>query len=317
MSTNEKNPFGPKGWTPDRLGDLAGKTYVITGANAGAGFEATRVLLSKGARVVMLNRSAEKSAEALATLKRELGDDADVSFVRMDLAVLASVRQAAAEVLERVPRIDALICNAAIAQVATQQLTVDGFESQLGVNHLGHFLLSGLLFERLEASRGRLVVVGSGAYKAGSKRIQFEDLNFDGHYTAWTSYAQSKLAQMMFAYELQRRVEAAGKNVQVHVCHPGASRTNLLQDTASRFDKIVWAVASRFVAQSAERGSWPEVMCATEEGLKPRTLYGPTKRMETVGPVGECALAEHALDREAAAKLWSVSEEKTGLRWSP
>ncbi|NNF29525.1 MAG: SDR family oxidoreductase [Gemmatimonadetes bacterium] len=317
MGSNSKNPFGPAGWTPQRLGSLAGKTYLITGANAGAGFEAARVFLSKGARVVMLNRNPEKSAAATEALRKEFGTDAHVSFVQMDLAVLDSVRQAAAEILETVPRIDALICNAAIAQVATQEITVDGFESQLGVNHFGHFLLCGLLFERIEASGGRIVIVGSNAYKMGLKRIQFEDLNFDEKYTAWDSYAQSKLAQMMFAYELQRRIQAGGKSAQVQVCHPGASRTNLLKDTASRFNKIVWAISSRFIAQSAEKGSWPEVMCATEEGLKPETLYGPTKRSEMVGPVGECPLAEHALDRDMATKLWTVSGQKTGLSWSP
>ena len=314
--TNKK-ALGQRGWTPERLGSLAGRTYVITGANAGAGFEATRLFLSKGAKVVMMNRNAEKSAASIATLKEEFGSDADVTFVRMDLAVLDSVREAAAEVLVKVPHIDALICNAAIAQVARQEITVDGFESQLGVNHLGHFLLCGLLFERIEESEGRIVVVGSNAYKMGLKRIQFEDLNFAENYTAWNSYAQSKLAQMMFAYELQRRIRAAGRSVQVQVCHPGASRTNLLKDTASRFNKIVWAITSRIVAQSAEKGSWPEVMCATEEGLKPETLYGPTKRSQMVGPVGECPLDEVALNQEMAAKLWTLSEQKTSLSWSP
>ena len=309
--------FGSKGWTPEKLSSLAGKTYVITGANTGAGFEATRVFISKGAKVVMMNRNADKSTAAIATLKQEFGSDADVTFVRMDLAVLASVREAAAELLEKVPHIDAIICNAAIAQVAEQKITVDGFESQLGVNHFGHFLLCGLLFERVEESKGRIVVVGSNAYKMGLKKIQFEDLNFDEKYTAWNSYAQSKLAQMMFAYELQRRVQAAGKNVQVQVCHPGASRTNLLNDTASLFNKIIWSIASRFIAQSAEKGSWPEVMCATEEALKTEKLYGPTKRADTVGPVDECSLDECALDQEMAAKLWTISEQKTSLSWSP
>lgn len=312
-----KNPFGRKGWTPERLGSLAGKTYLVTGATAGAGFEATRTLLGKGARVVMLNRNPDKSAAAVARLNEEYGDDADVSVVRMDLAVLDSVREAAAEVLEKAPRIDALICNAAIAQVADQQITVDGFESQLGVNHFGHFLLCGLLFERIEETQGRVVVVGSNAYKMGLKRIQFEDLNFDAKYTAWNSYAQSKLAQMMFGYELQRRIDAAGKSVTVHVCHPGASRTNLLQDTASTFNKVMWSVASRVIAQSAEKGSWPEVMCATEEELETMKLYGPTKRADTVGPVGECVLDACALDEAMAADLWRVSEEKTALTWSP
>lgn len=299
------------------MGNLAGKTYLITGANTGAGFEAARVLLSKGGRVVMLNRNPDKSTAALEELKQQFGADAEVCFIKMDLAVLGSVREAAAAVLETVPRIDALICNAAIAQVANQQITADGFESQLAVNHLAHFLLCGLLFERIEASTGRIVIVGSGAYKMGLKRIQFEDLNFDNKYTAWDSYAQSKLAQMMFGYELQRRIQGARKSVIVQVCHPGASRTNLLKDTASAFNKFVWAVSSRFIAQSAEKGSWPEVMCATEDNLQLETLYGPTKRMEMVGAIGECALQAHALDRDAATKLWTLSEQKTSLAWSP
>ncbi|MCX2794164.1 SDR family oxidoreductase [Microbulbifer thermotolerans] len=306
--------FGPNGWTPERLSSLKGKTFVITGATAGAGFEATRVLLSKGAKVVMMNRNADKSAAAIARLKQELGTDAQVTFVQMDLAVLDSVREAAAKIMARVHRIDALICNAAIAQVARQEITVDGFESQLGVNHFGHFLLCGLLFERIEASGGRIVVVGSNAYKMGLKRIQFEDLNFDKKYTPWNAYAQSKLAQMMFAYELQRRVEAAGKRTRVLVCHPGAARTNLLKDTAGPLQKALWAVLS-LLAQSAEKGAWPEVMCATEEGLEPAKLYGPT-RFEMVGPVGECPLEDLALNREMAAKLWTLSEQKTSLRWA-
>lgn len=120
----------------------------------------------------------------------------------------------------------------------------------------------------------------------GLKKIQFDDLNFDQNYTAWNSYAQSKLAQMIFAYELQRRIQTANKSVQVRVCHPGASRTNLLKDTASTFNKVVWSILSRVIAQSAKKGSWPEVMCATADGLESEKLYGPTKRSQTFGPVG-------------------------------
>ncbi len=310
----KNNPFGAQGWTPERLGSLSGKTYVITGANAGAGFEATRTFLSKGASVVMMNRSVEKSKAAIATLKQEFGDDADVTFVRMDLAVLASVRDAAAELLQKTPHIDALICNAAIAQVARQTFTVDGFESQLGVNHFGHFLLCGLVFERIEQSAGRIVVVGSNGYKMGLKRIKFEDLNYDQNYSAWASYAQSKLAQMIFAYELQRRVQASGKPVQVHVCHPGASRTSLIETSGGLGTRLLWRLLSPF-AQSAEKGSWPEVMCATEQGLEAEKYYGPT-RFEMVGPIGECPLEPFPLDRDMAQKLWTLSEQKTALTWT-
>ena len=311
-----QNPFGPSGWTPDRIDSLDGKTYVITGANSGVGFEATRTLLGKGAEVVMLNRNAAKSADALDKLKGEFGAEAPASFIGMDLAVLDSVRDAATKVLEQHTTVDALICNAAISQTPTQKLTVDGFESQLGVNHMGHFLLCGLLYERVEASSGRLVMVGSNAYKMGHKKIHFDDLNFDEKYSPWHAYNQSKLAQMMFGYELQRRLEAAGKNAVAQVCHPGASRTNLISGDVSTLNKVLFRIIKPLF-QPAENGTWPEVLCATEAEVKSETLYGPTKKAETAGPVGECPLAEHALDREAAAKLWEISEEKTGLAWSP
>ena len=136
--------FGKKGWTPERLGDLSGKTYLITGANTGAGFEATKILLSKGAEVVMLNRNEKKSQKAIAELQGEFGENVQVSFIQMDLASLTSVRNAAQKVIKTVPKIDALICNAAVAQIAKQEFTPDGFESQLGINHYGHFLLVNL-----------------------------------------------------------------------------------------------------------------------------------------------------------------------------
>lgn len=169
--------FGKNGWTPERIGSLKGKTYLITGANSGTGFQASKILLSKGAKVVMLNRNPKKSADAIETLKKEIGNNADISFVQMDLAILASVRKASEEILEDISRIDALMCNGAIAQVPRQEFTVDGFESQLGVNHYGHFLLQGLLYPMIEESKGRIVVVGSEGYKMGIKTIQFEDMN--------------------------------------------------------------------------------------------------------------------------------------------
>ena len=315
--TSERK-FGPTGWTPERLGSLTGKTYLITGANAGTGFQAARTLLTKGAKVVMLNRSADKSTAAIATLKEEFGSDADVTFVRMDLAVLDSVREAAAEVLEKVPHIDALICNAAIAQVPTQKLTVDGFESMLGTNHYGHFLLCGLLFERIEETKGRIVVVSSLGYNMGIKTIQFDDMNWDKNYHQNKTYSQSKLAQMMFAYELQDKLAAANRtDVKVYVCHPGSSRTSLITTSGNLATRIMFRLMSLSpMVQSAEKGSWPEVMCATEDGLEQRALYGPTGRMEWVGPVGKGTLHPHAYDKPVMERLWALSEEKTSLSWS-
>ncbi|MDF1737877.1 MAG: SDR family oxidoreductase [Verrucomicrobiales bacterium] len=313
----DKNHFGPEGWTPEQLNSLAGKTCLITGANAGAGFEATRILLSKGAKVVMLNRSAERSVDAIAALKEEFGDEADVSFIHMDLAVLDSVRQAAAEVIEKFPRIDALICNAAIAQVPTQKLTVDGFESQLGTNHYGHFVLCGMLFDRIDESQGRIVVVASLGYKMGLRTIKFDDMNWDQDYSANPAYSQSKLAQMMFAYELQDRVKAANRNVEVYVCHPGSSATSLISTSGGRLTRAIWWLMTKTpLVQTAEKGAYPEVMCATENGLEQRALYGPTRRVETVGPVGKGTLEPYAYDKTVMTKLWDVSEQATSFDWA-
>ena len=308
--------FGPKGWTPAELESLKGKTYLITGASSGTGMEAARIFLSKGASVVMLNRNLEKSERVIAELKADVGNDADVQVFQMDLSELNSVRKAAEEVLQKIPKIDALICNAAIAQVSAQTLTVDGFESQLGVNHFGHFLLSGLLFERLNESHGRIVVVSSEGHKLGGRIIQFDDLNFDKKYNPNNAYSQSKLAQMMFAYELQRRVKSAGCNVKTYVCHPGASKTGLIDDKASGATRFIWYLMTLTpMVQSAEKGAYPEVMCATKEGLKQQAYYGPTGMMNFGGPVGECELEEFVLDEAVCGRLWSVSEEKTSYSW--
>lgn len=308
--------FDPNGWTPDRIDSLAGKTFVITGGNAGAGFQASRILLAKGAKVVMLNRNPEKSTAAVEKLKQEFGPAVDVGFVRMDLASLSSVREAAAEVLKTVPQIDALICNAAIAQVPTQQFTVDGFESQLGTNHYGHFVLCGMLFDRIDQSRGRIIVVASLGYKMGLQTIQFDDMNWDGSYHQNRTYCHSKLAQMMFAYELQDKVQEAKRYVKVFVCHPGSSATSLISSSAGIATRIVWWLMSKTpMVQTAEKGAYPEVMCATENELEQRAFYGPTGRMEMVGPVGRGTLEPYAVEKSVMAKLWDVSEKATDFRW--
>ena len=308
--------FGAKGWTPERISDLTGKTYVITGTTSGTGFQAARILLGKGARIVMLNRNVEKSQRTLATLRDEFGPDAEIVSVTMDLSDLSSVRRAAQDVLDNAPRIDALICNAAIAQVPTLKYTVDGFESQLGTNHYGHFVLSALLFDRIEASEGRIVVVASLGYKMGLKTIQFDDLNWEKKYSANPAYSQSKLAQMMFAYELQDRIKASGGSTGVYVCHPGSSSTSLIDTSGSALTKFIFNLMKKTpMVQSAERGAYPALMCATEDGLEQRAFYGPTGRMEFVGPVGQGTLEPYAYDKEVMVELWQVTEQNTGTVW--
>lgn len=314
----ETNQFGKKGWTPNRIGNLKGQTYIITGTTSGTGFEATKILLSKGAKVVMLNRNQKKSEGTITALKLALGNNIEVSSIQMDLAKLASVKKAAQKILQTIPNINALICNAAIAQVPKQTFTVDGFESQLGVNHYGNFLLQGLLFPLIEKSKGRIVTVGSLGYNMGIKTIQFNNINWDKNYHPNNVYSQSKLAQIMSVYQLQDKLKKAGKTtVKVYACHPGASRTSLIKTSGSLITRFVWQLMkwSPFV-QSAEKGAYPQLMCATEPNLDESGFYGPTGRNNWTGPVGAHKLEPHAKDKKVAEKLWKLSEKETGINWN-
>ena len=313
-----KNQFGKKGWTPDRIGDLNGKTFVITGTTSGTGFEAAKILLSKGAKVVMLNRNPKKSADTIHTLKQELGNNIDVSSIVMDLAKQASVKKAAKEVLNTVTQIDALICNAAIAQVPKRTLTVDGWESQMGTNYYGNFTLQALLFPLIEKSKGRIVTVGSLGYTMGIKTIKFDDMNWDKEYTPNNAYSQSKLAQIMTIYELQDRLKEAGKSaIKAYACHPGSSRTNLINTSGSFMMKFIFNLMKLSpLTQSAEKGAYPQLMCATESNLDQRGFYGPTGRNNWTGPVGAHKLEPHAKDKEVAKRLWELSEKETGVKWN-
>ncbi len=315
MSTNQ---FGKDGWTPDRIENLNGKIYVVTGTTSGTGYEAAKILLTKSAKVVMLNRNNQKAENTIQTLKQELGNDIDVSNIQMDLAVQDSVKQAAEKVLKTVPQIDALLCNAAIAQVPKRTLTVDGWESQMGTNYFGNFTLQGLLYSLIEQSKGRIVTVGSMGYDMGIKAIKFDDLNWDKDYTPNNAYSQSKLAQIMTIYELQDRLKAAGKSdVKAYACHPGSSRTNLINTSGSFMMKLIFNLMKMSpLTQPAENGAYPQLMCATEPDLDQEGFYGPTGRSYWVGPVGAHPIELHAKDKTAAKKLWDLTEKATGVNWN-
>ena len=312
------NQFGKKGWTPDRIENVNGKTFVVTGTTSGTGFEAAKILLSKGAKVVMLNRNSKKAKDTIATLKQELGKDIEVINIQMDLSKQTSVKKAAEEVIKTVPQIDALICNAAIAQVPKQTLTVDGWESQMGTNYYGNWTLQALLFPLIEKSKGRIVTVGSLGYDMGIKTIKFDDLNWDKNYTPNNAYSQSKLAQIMSMYELQDRLKEAGKtNVKAYACHPGSSRTNLINSSGSFMMKFIFNIMKLSpLTQSAEKGAYPQLMCATESDLDQSGFYGPTGRSNWVGPVGAHKIEPHAKDKTVAKRLWDLSEKETGVKWN-
>lgn len=313
----ETNQFGEKGWTPDRIENLNGKLFVVTGTTSGTGFEAAKILLSKGATVEMLNRNPKKAEETIKILKKELGTNIDVSSTELDLSSQASVKKGAEEVLKKVPKIDALLCNAAIAQVPSRVLTVDGWESQMGTNYFGNFTLQALLFPLIEKSKGRIVSVGSMGYDMGIKTIKFDDLNWDKEYTPNNAYSQSKLAQIMSMYELQDKLKKTGKtDVKVYACHPGSSRTNLINTSGSFMMKFIFNLMKLSpLTQSAEKGAYPQLMCATEPNLDQKGFYGPTGRSYWVGPVGAHKIEAHAKDKAIAKKLWILSEKETGVIW--
>lgn len=314
----EANKFGKKGWTPDRISNLNGKVFVVTGTTSGTGYEATRILLSKGAKVVMLNRNSKKAEHTITTLKQELSNDVDVTNIQMDLSKQTSVKKAAKEVVKTVPKIDALLCNAAIAQVPKQTLTEDGWESQMGTNYYGNWTLQALLFPLIEKSKGRIVTVGSMGYDMGIKTIKFDDLNWDHDYTPNNAYSQSKLAQIMSIYELQNRLKEAGRtDVKAYACHPGSSRTNLINTSGSFMMKFIFNLMKLSpLTQSAEKGAYPQVMCATEPNLDQSGFYGPTGRSNWVGPVGAHEIKPHAKDKTVAKQLWELSERETGIKWN-
>ena len=313
-----KNQFGKKGWTPDKIKDLNGKTFVVTGATSGTGFEAAKILLSKGTKVIMLNRNPKKSADTIHILKQELGNHIDVLAIKMDLAEQASIKKAAEEVLKTVLGIDALICNAAIAQVPKQTLTVDGWESQMGTNYYGNYTLQAVLFALIERSKGRIVTVGSMGYDMGIKSIKFDDLNWNKDYTPNNAYSQSKLAQIMSIYELQDRLKEAGKtDVKAYACHPGSSRTNLINTSGSFMMRFIFNMMKLSpLTQSAEKGAYPQLMCATEPNLDQSGFYGPTGRNNWTGPVGAHKLEPHAKDKVISKRLWELSEKETGAKWN-
>jgi len=312
------NQFGKKGWTPDRIGNLDGKTYVITGTTSGTGFEAAKILLSKGAKVVMLNRNPKKSEDTISALKAELGDNINVAAIHMDLSEQASVKKAAEALIKTVSKIDALLCNAAIAQVPKRRLTTDGWESQMGVNYFGHFTLQALLFPLIKKSKGRIVTVGSMGYDMGLKTIKFDDLNWNEDYTPNNAYSQSKLAQIMSIYELQDRLDSSEiTTVKAYACHPGSSRTSLISTSGSLMMKIIFGLMKLSpLTQPAENGAYPQLMCATEKDLDQKEFYGPTGRSNWVGPVGAHELKPHAKDKKIAKRLWDISEEATGVKWN-
>lgn len=295
-------------WTTDELGDQSGRLVLITGANSGLGLETARAFCEHGATVVLACRSSQRGDEARATLLPSARGGLEV--LELDLADLASVAAAAQWLSDTYGRLDLLINNAGVMALP-RGLTRDGFERQFGTNHLGHFALTNALLPLLEGRPdARVVTVTSGAHLFG--RIAFDDLQGQKRYDRWTAYCQSKLANVMFALELEQRLRQAGSTVTSLAAHPGMARTNLqpasVQANGSWIEPLAYGLMGPLF-QSAAMGALPQLHAATAATAKGGELYGPDQLGGVRGWPTSNRIARAAQDGEARRRLWTVSEE--------
>ncbi|HEV7482953.1 MAG TPA: oxidoreductase [Solirubrobacterales bacterium] len=299
-------------WTAADIPDQAGRTAVVTGANSGLGLAAARALAGAGAEVVLACRNLEKGEEALASIRAEV-PGASIDLRELDLSSLASVRAFAERFRADHGSLDLLINNAGVMAPPRRQ-TADGFELQFGTNHLGHFALTGLLLGEMQGREdARVVTVSSTAHKFG--RISFDNLGGERYYFRWRAYGQSKLANILFARELDRRLRAAGSSVKSLAAHPGYASTNLQTAAPPLLDRTLMRVTNLLVGQSPEMGALPELYAATRPNLDGGLFIGPDGFEEqrghpkVVNPVGA------GRNERTAARLWEVSEEMTGVSY--
>jgi NAD(P)-dependent dehydrogenase (short-subunit alcohol dehydrogenase family) len=298
-------------WTVTDVPSLDGKTAVITGANSGIGFEAATMLAARGARVILACRDRSRGKEAVERLLARV-PRADAELAPLDLASLASVRTFTDGLCARFDGLDLLVNNAGIMAIPRRE-TADGFEMQIGTNHLGHFALTARLWPLLRArADARVVNVSSMAHRAG--RVAFDDLHGRRSYQRWLAYGQSKLANLLFTFELDRRVRTAKIGVSAVACHPGYSATNLQATSAqdSPFADWFMGLGNRLVAQPAEAGAWPTVYAAAMPDVASGDYIGPGGWFEMGGLPRKVESNAAALDPDAARRLWELSERETG-----
>jgi len=305
-------------WTVDRMPDQSGRTVVVTGANSGLGYWATAAFARTGATVVMACRSEQRGADAAEDIRADV-PDADLDVRRLDLADLDSVADFAADVEAAYDDLHVLCNNAGVMAIPRRE-TEDGFETQFGVNHLGHFALTGHLLSRLRETAGesRVVTQSSGLHERGE--IDFSDLQGDSEYDEWDAYAQSKLANLLFAFELDRRLDAAGiEGVQSVGCHPGYADTNLQrrgpEQSGSTLRLYLMKVANAVFAQDPEQGALPMLYAATADDIDGGEYVGPGGFMDMRGYPAAATPSDRARDLDTAARLWGVSEELTGVSY--
>jgi NAD(P)-dependent dehydrogenase (short-subunit alcohol dehydrogenase family) len=302
-------------WTSADVPSQAGRLALVTGSTSGIGYEVALALAGAGARVVIAARNEKKGQDTIAAIRRVHGD-ADLTFRLLDTARLASVRAFAAQWDEHRP-IDVLVLNAGIASVPQREETEDGFERQLATNYLGHFALTGLLLPRINTVYGsRIVQVASIAHRRA--QLHFDDLQLKRNYDPGVAYNQSKLAILMFGLELDRRLRAAQSQIRSIPAHPGMAVTDIFRrgERAGPLQQLLGKAVFRIAGQSATQGALPILFAATSPDAEGGAYYGPDGFREIRGYPAVAKIEPHALDREAAKRLWSVSEGLTGVRYS-
>ncbi len=295
-----------KKWTSANIPDLSGKLTIVTGANSGLGYETARALAAKDAEVIMACRNLEKGNAALEKIQTE-SPKAKLILIQLDLGSLASVRNFADEVHAKYKRIDLLINNAGV-MVPPYGKTADGFETQFGVNHLGHFALTGLLLDLiLKTDHSRIVNVSSLAHLMG--KINFDDLQSEKRYIRMAAYGQSKIANLYFTYELQRKLESAGKDTLSVAAHPGYAATNLQAHSG------IFNWMNSFMAQSQEMGALPSLYAAISPDVNGGDYIGPHALGGSRGYPVKTKSKAISYNKEIAARLWQVSEELTNVKY--
>jgi NAD(P)-dependent dehydrogenase (short-subunit alcohol dehydrogenase family) len=300
-------------WTTSDIPDQSGRLALVTGANSGLGLVTARELAAAGAQVIVACRNTEKGSAAIEEI-RSAAPDATVELAALDLADLSSVRTFATRFAEQHEGLDLLVNNAGVMATPYRK-TADGFESQLGTNHFGHFALTGLLMDALLARpEPRVVTVSSTAHRTG--RINFDDLDSERSYRRWRAYGQSKLANLLFCFELDRRAREAGVPLRSVAAHPGYSATNLqFAGPTAPHERFIMAITNRVIAQSADMGALPTLYAATVPDLPGGSFVGPDGFMEGRGHPKVVKASGAAYDSEAARRLWEVSEEATGVNF--
>lgn len=290
-----------------------GRIAIVTGANTGLGFETALALAKKEAKVILACRNIEKAKEAVQRIKHEFAN-ADLDVIQIDLSSLNSVKAFVKNYLAKYNRLDLLINNAGVMMPPFSE-TEDGFELQFAANHLGHFLLTGLLLDVLKSTKNsRVVALSSLVHKIG--KINFDDLQSKQKYSASEAYGQSKLACLMFGYEMQRRLEKAGLENPIAVAaHPGLSLTDLGRHFPKFIYKLLEITLGKIFAQPASQGAKPTLMAALDSNVMGGEFYGPQGFNEMKGKPGKAFSTELANDRAIAAKLWEVSEELVGFSY--